>query len=75
VIHLRPLRSGARKVRDHSGSKEPWRSEPLYAPRDVVAVFQRASLKSKPGRDGIRLVKLRTKSEGGLRHTRPEDAK
>jgi len=59
VIHLRPLRPGARKVRDYHGPKEPWRAEPLYAPADVVAVFRRASLTPRPGRDGTRLIKLR----------------
>jgi hypothetical protein len=66
VIHLRPLRPGARNVRNHTGSKEPWRSDPLYAPSDVVAVFRRASLMPRPGREGTRLVKLRVQPEGGV---------
>jgi hypothetical protein len=66
VIHLRPLRPGARHVRDYRGPKVAWRAEPLYAPPDVIAVFRLASLTPRPGRDGTRLVKLRVPTENGV---------
>jgi hypothetical protein len=73
VIHLRPLRPGARKVRDYQGLKEPWRAEPLYAPADVVAVFRRASLTPRSGREGPRFIKLRVPPKGPVPVTRPEN--
>lgn len=60
MLHLRPIRLGARNVRDDTGPKEAWRSDPLYAPPSVAAVFAKAKLVHIPGRSGLRLAKVRS---------------
>ncbi len=65
--HLRPIRSGARNVRDDRGLKESWRSETFYAPQSVRTLFAEASLHRRAGKGGNHLVKLRgeTRARGG----------
>ena len=62
--HLRPLRPGARNVRDHTGPKPSLRSEPLFAPPEVRRVFGKASLEERRTKDGIRVVRLRKETLG-----------